>query len=86
MVLILPEAHTEFYSPAGATTSGLLASIRAALAMECSPEADSVSVRVLGTFVVLEGLVPDDDCIARIHAVAEDIAGTGKVRLCLFRQ
>ncbi len=86
MVLILPEAHSNPYCPRGAASSGFLASIRAALQTSCGADADGVSIRILGSYVILEGLVPSDECVARLREVAEDIAGTGYVRLRLFRQ
>ncbi|MBB4067193.1 hypothetical protein [Gellertiella hungarica] len=86
MVLILPEAQPEAYCPDGATASGLLASIRTALAAECEEDVSRVSIRILGSYVIIEGLVPDDDSVTRIRTIAEDIAGAGYVRLRLFRQ
>lgn len=86
MVLIMPEILPDQYGPKGASAEGLVASVRAALQAECAESVEGVSVRMLGSYVIIEGLVPDDDGISRIRAIAEDIAGSGRVRVCLFRQ
>lgn len=86
MVLILPEALPDRYCPKGAASHGLVASVRAALNAECPEAAEGVTVRMAGSFVVVEGLVPDDGCIDRIRHIAQDIAGTANVSLCLFGQ
>lgn len=86
MVLILPETQPDPYGSQGAAASGLLASIETALRCECGEEAAHVTVRFLGGYVILEGLVPNEECLSRIRAIVEDIAGPGSVHLRLFRQ
>lgn len=86
MVLILPEALPDRYCPKGAAADGLVASVRAALHAECPDAAEGVTVRMAGSFIIVEGVVPDDGCIDRIRQIAEDIAGSANVSLCLFRQ
>lgn len=86
MVLILPEMQSDTNGPQGAASSGLLASIETALRSECGGDAELVTVRVLGSYLILEGLVPSEECIGRIQMIAEDIAGPGTVHLRLFRQ
>lgn len=86
MVLILPETQPDPYGPQGAASSGLLASIETALRSECGEEAEHVTIRVLGGYIILEGLVPNEECLTRIRSIAEDIAGPGTVHVRLFRQ
>ena len=86
MVLILPEVQSEPFGPKGAAAAGLVAAIRAAVLAECGEEAEAVTVRLLGTYIILEGLVPNEDAVWRIRAIAEEIAGAGSVQARLFRQ
>lgn len=86
MVLILPEAASRRYCPEGATTAGLVSSIQHALASGCDADLSRVTVRTLGSIVVIEGLIENEDCIDRIVEIAEDIAGNGHVSIRLFRQ
>lgn len=86
MVLILPEAASGKHSPAGSTTAGLRASIEHALAMGCNEDMSRVTVRILGSFVVIEGLISQEDCLDQIMEIAEDIAGKGMVSVRLFPQ
>nr|WP_316654690.1 hypothetical protein [uncultured Gellertiella sp.] len=86
MVLILPEAHSHSHSADGSTTAGLLSSIQAALAMGCDADMSRVTLRILGSYVIIEGLIPDYNCVQTIADIAEDIAGKGRVSIRLFQQ
>lgn len=86
MVLILPEAPSRRYCAEGATTAGLVSSIHHALSSGCDADLSRVTVRSLGSIVVIEGLIQSEDCIDRIMEIAEEIAGPGHVSLRLFRQ
>ncbi len=85
MVLILPEARGYSHCPAGSTTAGLQASIRSVLENDFGDDLSRLSVRILGSYVIIEGLVESDVSMDEIVAVAEAIAGRGNVRLSVFR-
>jgi hypothetical protein len=85
MVLILPEARGHAHCPAGATTAGLQSSIEHMLANDCEGDMSRVHVRILGSYVIIEGLIEDEESIPEIVAIAEGVAGRGNVRLRLFR-
>ena len=85
MVLILPEARGQTYCPNGATTAGLQASIEHSLANGIDGDMSRVHVRVLGSYVIIEGLIENEDSIPDIIGIAENVAGVGNVRLRVFR-
>jgi len=77
MVFIRPEFG--YRGGTGADVSGLIASIKYALASEAPFDTQNLCFRVLGTSVVIEGQVSEcsgDDFVRRI---AEDIAGADRV-------
>ncbi len=77
MVFIRPEFDCR--GSGGADVSGLIASIKYALASEAPFDTQNLCFRVLGTSVVIEGQVSHcsgDDFVRRI---AEDIAGADRV-------
>ena len=86
MVLILPVSQPDRYCPPASTTAGLLASIRNALSAGCDEDMSRINVRILGSYVIIEGLVSSEDCVDTIREIAEDIAGKDYVSLRLFRQ
>lgn len=85
MVLILPEARGHAHAPAGLTTAGLQASIRALLENDLGGDHSRLHVRILGSYVIIEGLIENEDSIGEIVALAEGVAGAGNVRLRVFR-
>lgn len=85
MVLILPEADRRSHRPSGLTTAGLQASIVALLSDEADGHPSRLHVRVLGSYVIIEGLIDDEERVPEIVALAEEVAGVGNVRVCVFR-
>lgn len=84
MVLILPEAHGRGYCPDGAALAGLQASLQHAILSGCDEDLAHINIRLLGPYVIIEGLVNEHRNIERIRDIAEAIAGKGRVRLGLF--
>lgn len=84
MVLIMPEMRSHARSRAGLTTAGLQASIRNILESGEQGDLSRLHVRILGSYVIIEGLVESEDSIPEIVALAEGVAGAGNVRLRVF--
>lgn len=77
MILIPPEFDSG--GGEGSDASGLIASIKYALAAEAPFDTQNICLSMLGNTVVIEGLVDAPDADAYIQRVAEDIAGEGRV-------
>jgi hypothetical protein len=84
MVLIMPEMRSHAHSPSGLTTAGLQASIRSVLESGDQGDLSRLHVRILGSYVIIEGLVESEESIPEIVALAEGVAGAGNVRLRVF--
>ncbi len=54
--------------------------------MGCDADMSRVTLRILGSYVIIEGLIPDYNCVQTIADIAEDIAGKGRVSIRLFQQ
>lgn len=77
MILIPPEFDSR--GGEGSDASGLIASIKYALAAEAPFDTQNICLSMLGNIVVIEGLVDAPDAHAYIQRLAEDIAGEGRV-------
>lgn len=84
MVLILPEAKRGTYRPEGLATTWLQASIDALFADEADGHSSRLHIRVLGSYLIIEGLIANEERIPEIVALAEEVAGEGNVRLRIF--
>ncbi|KSV77523.1 hypothetical protein N183_19340 [Sinorhizobium sp. Sb3] len=77
MILIPPEFGCR--SGEGSDSSGLIASLKYALAAEAPFDTQGLCFRVLGNSVVIEGQVSAAGADEFIRRVAEDIAGADRV-------
>lgn len=77
MILIPPKFDCR--GGEGSDASGLIASIRYALAAEAPFDTRGLCLRSLGTIVVIEGQVTEPDGDDFVRRVAEDIAGADRV-------
>lgn len=65
---------------AGSSTSSMLAALAAAIAADPSVDGESVTVRMLGPIVILEGYLSAKAHRATVFRIAEQIAGQGRVQ------
>ncbi len=77
MIFIRPEFDCR--GGGGADVSGLIASIKYALASEAPFDTQNLCFRVLGTSVVIEGQVSHSSGDDFVRRIAEDIAGADRV-------
>lgn len=77
MVFIRPEFDCR--GGGGADVSGLIASIKFALACQAPFDTENLCFRVLGTSVVIEGQVSHSGADDFVRGIAEDIAGAGRI-------
>ncbi|MDX3929359.1 MAG: hypothetical protein QHC90_26600 [Shinella sp.] len=81
MILIPPDYDRRpFQSMSGIS---LIASVRAAVAVECGFDTSRLGYRMLGSCLVIEGPSMPDEQMCQIREIAEDIAGSGAVRMRL---
>ncbi|MBZ7927323.1 hypothetical protein LAC81_35880 (plasmid) [Ensifer adhaerens] len=77
MILIPPDFDCR--GGEGSDASGLIASIKYALAAEAPFDTQGLCFRALGNCVVIEGQVAEPDGDEFVRRVAEDIAGPDRV-------
>ncbi|KSV91580.1 hypothetical protein D9M69_191960 [compost metagenome] len=77
MILIPPEFDS--LGGEGSDASGLIASIKYALAAEAPFDIQNISFSMLGNIVLIDGLVDAPDADEFIRRVAQDIAGEGRI-------
>lgn len=77
MILIPPEFDCR--AGQGADSSGLIASLKYALAAEAPFDTQGLCFRALGNSVVIEGQLSAPGADEFIRRVAEDIAGSNRV-------